>query len=907
MGGEKAGDGITFLEHKDFTKSLHDLHRKGAEPGRKATKVLALLGALQRGMAVLESLPITKHGEGRVKNCVKYDLGGGYRLITVKSQKTVTFCFVGNHDQCQRWLDAQSAFVPTRNDANVLEPAFISDSEDGAVSIARDPIPSNRPLIDLLDEASADSLLEGLAGNIITKLVKLQGIVMPDKVQSICDSIPDAKKKAFVQDVFLLLVGGDARGAQQRIAIEVGRATELDSLSAGELLEVSDGDTIRRIHVGSTEHEQWLTRFSREASYLEWLMFLHPEQRAVVDEEFNGPAQLSGVSGAGKTCVAVKRAIRLAERDPKSKLLIVTLNRSLAGLIRLLVDQAASTEGVAPRIQVTSFFELCQQLLHRYEPDNKRLYVDVSWRLNDHIDEVFREFYRCWHNNQDAGGLLPIHQSLVSQGLFAETYVREELDWIRSGLNEADRQKYLTIERTGRKYPIQEKWRQLLLTSLTGWERKMRSVGVIDYLGLTAALSKHFDKLHAEYDHVLVDESQDFGTAELSILRRLAKEGPNDIFLCGDIAQHVLPKHRVLKQAGIEVGNRQRRITRNYRNSRQILEAAYAVLYENLDEVMIDSADMEILDPKYSSRSSPEPVVLSATSLQEEIAYARQLAHEHLQQNPAEKACIAFAGYTLQEVQKFAQRLDLPVLDGTRPPHENALVLSDLEQTKGYEFNLMIIVNCAEGVLPPADAPKEEAFRHGCRLYVAMTRARDQLYLSYHGTPSIWFDKARSRLTFDDWSQVMNLTAEFVVEPPQRMAEIQDEAHTSVLSLTGRQFNYTHAALGLSTDALQKIDELVDGVGLVRGGHRVKWETMLDAYDDLENQPVARQQFGSTVQAAIRAALLPYASKPIVIPSVPVATLVAEAPVISVASPPASAAEPIRNRPVLGISRRAEP
>ena len=57
------------------------------------------------------------------------------------------------------------------------------------------------------------------------------------------------------------------------------------------------------------EHEQWLERFSRSAEHLEWLLFLHPEQRAVVDANFGGPASLSGVSGSGKTCVAIHRAI----------------------------------------------------------------------------------------------------------------------------------------------------------------------------------------------------------------------------------------------------------------------------------------------------------------------------------------------------------------------------------------------------------------------------------------------------------------------------------------------------------------------------------------------------------------------------------------------------------------------
>ena len=41
-------------------------------------------------------------------------------------------------------------------------------------------------------------------------------------------------------------------------------------------------------------------------------MFLHPEQEKVVQADYPGVTQLSGVSGSGKTCVAVRRALRFA-------------------------------------------------------------------------------------------------------------------------------------------------------------------------------------------------------------------------------------------------------------------------------------------------------------------------------------------------------------------------------------------------------------------------------------------------------------------------------------------------------------------------------------------------------------------------------------------------------------------
>ena len=138
----------------------------------------------------------------------------------------------------------------------------------------------------------------------------------------------------------------------------------------------------------------------------------------------------------------------------------------------------------------------------------------------------------------------------------------------------SDRPRYMSLNRLGRRIPLQEEARSRLLRGLSDWETKMREVGVTDYLGLTTALSRHIDKIKPCFEHIIVDEAQDFGTSELTILRKLCSEGANDLFLCGDIAQHVLPKHRSLVDAGINTSGRIRRIIRNYRNSREILKAA---------------------------------------------------------------------------------------------------------------------------------------------------------------------------------------------------------------------------------------------------------------------------------------------------------------------------------------------
>ena len=47
----------------------------------------------------------TRHGESRLKNCRKYDLGGGYRLITLQEGGQILFACVGSHDDTDHWLE----------------------------------------------------------------------------------------------------------------------------------------------------------------------------------------------------------------------------------------------------------------------------------------------------------------------------------------------------------------------------------------------------------------------------------------------------------------------------------------------------------------------------------------------------------------------------------------------------------------------------------------------------------------------------------------------------------------------------------------------------------------------------------------------------------------------------------
>lgn len=843
---------IAYFETKEFTRSLQEVFLRGGHNRKKHDKVRVVLGSLSNSNP-FATLSVTNNGETRIKHCVKYDLGDGWRLVTQKTDKACTFLFMGDHDDTDRWLDAHRG-----EDIGVRDRSLVRVPGVGQVSFVEQRYSvadKGGALVDMLDPTAIDYLLDGLPMSLARRFLQLDGRASNQEIESLAHQIEIPEKFELIRTVLVLLAAGNVDGAQAHIDFNRGKILPIDDLDSAEIIEVEDGEDVRRIRVGSLEYEAWLDSFEKRSSWQDWFLYLHPSQEKVVWADYPGICQLSGVSGSGKTCVVVRRAMRLVN-DDSARVLILTLNRSLAGLLQQLVEAACVDNAVKSRIEVISFFELAQRLLSGFEPENERSYLDVTWKIGEQVEEVFREYYRQWANNTDASAFFPLHKSLNARGVSSETYTREELDWIRSAVPPDSRDHYLEIERRGRKFPLPVEWRRDLLRGLSGWERKMTAVGVVDYLGLTSALTKHLDRIEPAYTNILVDEAQDFGTTELRIIRQLVSPGPNDIFLCGDIAQTVLPKHRSLASAGIANSSRER-IQQNYRNSREILNAAYKFLTLNLHEEMFESQDLEILDPRFANFGGPAPMALAAETLEEEIAFARTYAATRLAHG-VKTVCVAFAGFSLRDVKQYAAQSGVPALDGNYNPSNDRLVFSDLEQTKGYEFDTLIVLNCCEGVLPAKDALPEESFRDTCKLYVAMTRAKHELILSFHGASSPWLVAVSDTIGTDFWSSYETLNQVYLASVPEMLPEVDPNTlQENTNDLTGTQYLYTSMALGLSVDAQEKLVELVDGRGgrAAGSGRRLRWQNIGSLASDLQESRRNDMLFGPKVAEELRANL----------------------------------------------------
>ena len=96
-------------------------------------------------------------------------------------------------------------------------------------------------------------------------------------------------------------------------------------------------------------------------------------------------------------------------------------------------------------------------------------------------------------------------------------------------------------------------------------------------------------------------------------------ELPNGLFLVGNGAQTIYKRGFSLKQCGIALANRSFVLKKNYRNTREILLAAYGLIekyeFNDVDEENIQKPTA----PDFSSRHGEKPLVVKCLSLRTSV------------------------------------------------------------------------------------------------------------------------------------------------------------------------------------------------------------------------------------------------------------------------------------------------
>jgi superfamily I DNA/RNA helicase len=311
------------------------------------------------------------------------------------------------------------------------------------------------------------------------------------------------------------------------------------------------------------------------------------------------------------------------------------------------------------------------------------------------------------------------------------------------GMPARTREHYLSAKRPGRAVRLNRVQRTAVWRVVEEFQRGLRAERSTTFELLTARAA---EVVQPRYDHVVVDEGQDLHAGHWRFLRGLVAPWPNDMFICEDAHQRIYGERLVLSRYGIETRGRSRRLTLNYRSSRQNLRFALGVI--SGAEIVDSEGDRETVAGYRAAFDGPRPTSRGFATQSEEAENLVQTVADWLS-GGVEPPAIGVLVRRQADQERARQALQsagvpVEVLGPTQQSTRSAVVVTTMHRAKGMEFSRVVVFGVESTVVPlrflldqAPELERETAMaKERSLLYVACSRARDELVVTWSGTPS---------------------------------------------------------------------------------------------------------------------------------------------------------------------------
>lgn len=476
-----------------------------------------------------------------------------------------------------------------------------------------------------------------------------------------------------------------------------------------------------------------------EADWDDWMLFLNPKQKEWSKKELNGPARLCGVSGSGKTCVMLHRARFLAKKYPRQPIAILTLTLSMKNLLDNLLNRLCGAErAYIETFTIENFIK--SNLVEKIHPNGLR-WITKFIKIDDEICNPFMktaiqtvfsspDFQRApWTNFDDKKK----YRFLV-----------DEFTYVRSRLTPEKYDEYCSPEfkRIGREIPMQENLRRTVLSAIRQFETDIEHLHWVDHEAMSHAAIQFISRdFYKKYRTVMIDEVQDLSQNDLraiglmkNIDDELMMNAPNSLFLVGDGAQTIYKNGFSLKKIGINVSGRSFAFKKNYRNTKEILEAAYALI-QNFDCSGLDEDEKtKPISPELAKQSGTKPRIIKSYSLYKECEDVAQRIKQLIDNCGEVAGNVCVIGLSKLYRDRIAIELkkmniaSAEIKDNVQVGND-IVKISTIESAKGHEFSSVFILGLGTPI--GKEISNEDLSLEASRLYVAMTRACNNLTLTY--------------------------------------------------------------------------------------------------------------------------------------------------------------------------------
>jgi superfamily I DNA/RNA helicase len=244
----------------------------------------------------------------------------------------------------------------------------------------------------------------------------------------------------------------------------------------------------------------------------------------------------------------------------------------------------------------------------------------------------------------------------------------------------------------------------------------------------------------AQYGAVMIDEGHDFEPAWLKLVAQMVDPQSNSLLVLYDDAQSIYGERKRRKfsfaSVGIEARGRTTILRLNYRNTAEVLAVAYEFARDVLTPEEAEEDGIPLVAPESAGRHGPVPQVVTWPNLKSESSFiANRLKQWHeTGRRWNEMGVLYRVRFVGEEVVAALRAAGIPFEwlqegQGSRrfDPNQDSVKVMTMHSSKGLEFPVVAIPGL--GFMPHE---KEDPHDEARLLYVAMTRAMDELVLTCH-------------------------------------------------------------------------------------------------------------------------------------------------------------------------------
>ncbi|MBV8072363.1 MAG: UvrD-helicase domain-containing protein, partial [Acidobacteriaceae bacterium] len=305
---------------------------------------------------------------------------------------------------------------------------------------------------------------------------------------------------------------------------------------------------------------------------MDFLAGLNPQQREAV-QHVEGPLLLLAGAGSGKTRVITHRIAHLVEnhRVPGPAVLAVTFTNKAADEMRQRVLSLLSSTGAASTPVLSTFHSFCVRLLRRDGSALADIRSGFTRQFTIYDDDDQLALMKSIYKQLGLDEKFMQYRATLSRISHAKSHNETPQDWYKAATDPK-------LTRLAKIYEV--------------YEERLRQANALDFDDLLlepVRLLRHDDALRSlynqRYEFVMIDEYQDTNRSQYELMRLLT-EVRHNVAVVGDEDQsiygwrgadirNILDFEHDYPEAVII------RLEQNYRSTKNILEAASAVVANN--------------------------------------------------------------------------------------------------------------------------------------------------------------------------------------------------------------------------------------------------------------------------------------------------------------------------------------